>query len=126
MPFLKKHIPSYLLSVLLLLLLLPLAADAAWSTLRDVQGAERNILEIDGHRRAYWKVDAEKSLEIEVTGPSRVRIYSRAPYKMSHKGKKYAFSALLDGSEMDLIHHAVSRSRAVYRDSGKAIRMTAS
>jgi hypothetical protein len=121
-----KHFRRFLISALTFLLVLPMTAEAAWSTLRDVQSAERNILEIDGQRRAYWKIGEQELLEVEVTGPSQVRIFSRAPYRMSHKGKNYGFSVSVDGSERKLIRHDVSKSRSAFTTKSKKRRLSAS
>jgi hypothetical protein len=112
--------------LVLVLLVLPQGLDAAWSTLREVEGADRNLVEIDGHRRAYWKIDAEKTLEIDVSGPAKVRVYSRAPYRMSQKGKSYGFSYSVDGEEPTLVRHRVSKSRSARLIKGKKKRLSAS
>jgi len=94
------------LPVLLLALLLAAApATAAWSTVRQVEGAERVLVEVGGHKRAYWKLDAGRTMEVTVTGPAVLRVYSRTEWKLSYKDDPYAYDWSVPGAESGSSHH---------------------
>lgn len=107
---------------LLLLLLASVPALANWSTVRQVEGAERLLAEIDGKKRAYWQLEKTGTLEMMVTGPAQVRVISRSPYKTRHKGDKYVLGWSLDNDEGGSFEHDVRKSRAAkYSDTGKRL-----
>lgn len=109
----------------LLLLLLAAAfsaapALAAWSTVRQVEGAERAIVEVGGKKRAYWKLEQGRTMEVTVTGPSVLRVYSRSPWKMGLKGDPYSFSWSLPGGESETVSHEIAKSSGTRLADGGA------
>lgn len=95
-----------------------LPAIAAWSTVRQVEGAERVLVEVGGKKRAYWKLEKGRTMEVSVTGPAVLRVYSRSEYKLSYKKDPYTLSWSLPGGERETLRHEVTKSRGTQLAAG--------
>jgi hypothetical protein len=118
---LTTHRAAAAVSLLFLMLLQGAAFGAAWTTVREAEGAEPAQVEIDGKSRAYWKLEQGLSMELTVTGPAQLRVFSRAPWKRSFKDKPYAWSYRLDDGETEVLRHKAGKARSARLAGGGAL-----
>ncbi len=98
---------------LLAVVLLFQAAElyAAWGTIRPAEGGSKVMVEVNGKKRTYWRVEDRAPVDLELNGPAVLRVISRAPWKLGYKGKKYGLVWSIDGGEERSIRHSIRRSQ---------------
>lgn len=109
-----------LLALALAALLAAGLAQAAWTTVKRVRGARHVQVLVNEKPRAYWKLERGDTLSTSVNGPSVLRVVTRSPWRVKHKGQAAELQWLLDGRPGGVYRHAIIRSRAARLEPPKS------
>ena len=98
------------------------AFASEWKLIKPV-GGKKDILEINGKKRSYWKLDKDNSLVVKTVGPGELKVYTRMELNQKQNEGVYSFITLIDGERQPLAARATEYSKSAKNPKQKNQRL---
>ncbi len=82
-----------------------------WKLVKPVSG-KKDVLEINGKKRSYWRLDKDNPLVVKTVGPGELKVYTRMELKQEQNEGIYGFITLIDGERQPLTARATEYSKS--------------
>ncbi|MFH0765791.1 MAG: hypothetical protein V2A61_05165 [Calditrichota bacterium] len=103
---------AFLFVVLTVCLISPLIAGAGWGLIQPTQG-EKISLKVNNKNLSYWELGTKTPVTVKVTGPTRIKLYTRATLPENRKEGLYGIVAHRDGKNRSYIGRATDEQNNV-------------
>ncbi len=82
-----------------------------WKLIKPVSG-KKDVLEISGKKRSYWRLDKDNPLVVKAVGPGELKIYTRMELAQKKNEGVYSFITLIDGERQPLTARATEYTKS--------------